>query len=144
MSAKSIERGKLLWIEDVPKSIRANVEYLEQHDVLVSIAISFEEAVEFVRGNVYDVIIVDYSIPYRSRDVAETNCGLGVRFIRMLKAGEFGAANQQARVVLCTVQRESIGSGRSVLESLGVAIMPKANSYFAIVDLASEMFEVPR
>lgn len=132
MTYVAARQPKVLWLEDVPKSIRANVELLRRSGFDVSVAVSLKDAVRLASDNAYVAIIVDYSIPRDSNDVAETNKGLGLEFIRQLKNGEFGAINSAARIVLCTAQRESVGHNRAELDRMKVEIMPKSNSYYAI------------
>lgn len=129
----------ILWLEDVPKSVRANVYHLEKSGFVVHMATSLQEAIKMVNARSFVAIIVDYSIPNFPDDFAETNKGLGLEFIRMLKTEEFGADNAQSRIILCTAQRESIGNDRQELDRLGIEILPKSSSYVSIVKLVEEI-----
>lgn len=130
---------EILWLEDVPKSIQANVHVLTRSGFNVVVARSLEGAKEAAHQKQFVAIIVDYSVPKYDDDRGEADRGLGMAFIKMLKQGEFGEQNAKAKVVLCTAQRESIGQDRGDLARMNIDILPKSSSYVSIVNLAKEM-----
>jgi len=136
-SDKKEQSGKnIMWLEDVPKSISANVFLLESAGFSVTVAKTLAEGVEAARRAVFDVFFVDYSVPENSEGTAVSGKGVGMEFIHMIRTGVFGPVNAKARIILCTAQRESISRERDVLDEYDVEILAKAKSYNIVSQMA--------
>ena len=127
---------RVLWVEDILLSVRANVSRFDRAGFKVDIARSLTEAEAMARVTKYQFIFVDFSIPLRNEGVAETSSGLGVEFLKKLKSERYGALNADVLSFLCTAHRESLTNEDQIyLDRNKIDIIAKAGSYKTVQGL---------
>ena len=127
---------RVLWVEDILLSVRANVSRFDRAGFKVDIAQSLMEAETMARMTKYRFIFVDFSIPQSNGGVAETSSGLGVEFLRNLRSKHYGALNSDVLTFLCTAHRESLTNEDQIyLDQNKIVIIAKAGSYKTVQGL---------
>jgi ActR/RegA family two-component response regulator len=131
---------KVLWVEDIPLSVRANTARFEEAGYRVDIAMTVNDAIKLINSTNYQYVFVDFSIPQDSNIVAETSSGLGVDFIKRLIKKKYGESTDGFRIFLCTAHRESVNtSDVTLLGAERIDIVPKAGSFKVVQGLTSEL-----
>ncbi len=130
---------EILWVEDVPRSIRANWNELERRGFDLMSTKSLHSAQLALEQNHFRLIFVDYSLPEIDGEIPSEGNSLGIKLIEDIRSGKFGERNAEALIGLCTAQNESIGQKRALLRDLATRTFPKLSSYFDILDMADEI-----
>jgi CheY-like chemotaxis protein len=131
----------VLWVEDVPSSIRANVWKLQREGFKVDTKLSLRSAKDALKCYSYDLIFIDYSLPQNDGGIVSTRDALGLKLIEAIRGSKSFSTKPNVKIVLCTAQRESIGGNRERLVEFEVDVIPKTSSYFSVLKLAQEMKE---